>query len=76
MPCGWASWAWKFKKYYDFDLKKAEIEGWQNTLKTKYKNHSLYKQQLRSISGEIRRKHNGERYRSWDFHTDFLYKNE
>ncbi len=71
MPCGWASWAWKFKKYYDYDLKNTENAGWRKTLRTKYKNKSLYKQQLRSISGELSRKQNGERYRSWDFHTVF-----
>ncbi|WP_278567592.1 hypothetical protein [Amedibacillus dolichus] len=69
MPCGWASWAWKFKKYYDYDLKLTEVNNWENKLRTKYKSFQLYKQQLRSIKGELRRKNENLRYNSWDYHT-------
>lgn len=69
MPCGWASWSWKFKKYYDYDLELTENKNWKDSLKRKYKNKSLFEQQFRSISGEIERKRNNKRYLSWDFHT-------
>lgn len=69
MPCGWASWAWKFKKYYDFELKLTEKDNWRKILRSKYEDYRLYKQQLRSIECELERKNRGEHYRSWDFHT-------
>lgn len=69
MPCGWASWAWKFKKYYDHDLELTNDENWERKLSKKYESKALYKQQLRSIKRELARKQKGQRYNSWDYHT-------
>lgn len=71
LPCGWASWASKFKKYYDKDFSLAERPGWERTLKTKYEDRRLYVQQIDSVKREIGRKKRGERYNSWDFHMAF-----
>ena len=69
MPCGWASWAEKFNKYYDYDLSLTNNDNWKKILKQKYEDKRLYKQQLRNICDELNRKNQGERYRSWDYHT-------
>lgn len=69
MPCGWASWSHKFRKYYDYDLKLTDDKDWQDELKSKYFDKRLYKQQVRSIEAELNRKNNQQRYRSWDYHT-------
>lgn len=69
MPCGWASWSNKFLKYYDFNLELTDTVSWEKDLKKHYKDKRLYKQQLRSISGELKRKELNQRYASWDFHT-------
>lgn len=71
MPCGWASWRHKFTRYYDAELKLAEQPNWENKLKGKYSDRRLYLQQKRSICAEYDKKINGERYRSWDYHTCF-----
>lgn len=69
MPCGWASWSWKFNKYYDDNLLLAENDNWKSVLKSKYKDKRLFKQQCRSIENEVKKKNLNERYFSWDFHT-------
>lgn len=71
MPCGWASWAYKFNELYDYDLKLTDNPNWKKILKSKYKDKRLYVQQLRNINDELFRKQRGERYRSWDYHTVF-----
>lgn len=71
MPCGWASWAEKFLEYYDYDLQGTDSQGWEKRLKKDYKDLRLYRQQLRSIKQEVKRKQEGLRYRSWDYHTVF-----
>ena len=65
MPCGWASWAWKYNKYYDADLKLTESPSWQKELRRHYKDKRLFNQQCRSIRTELFHKTAGERYRSW-----------
>ena len=69
MPCGWASWSHKFTKYYDAELKLAELPNWEKKLKKKYSDKRLYIQQKRAICAEYNKKLSGERYRSWDYHT-------
>ena len=71
MPCGWASWGDKFKKYYDVDLCMTDCNDWEKQLSKKYLDHRLYVQQCRDIKAERRRRDSGERYRSWDYHMAF-----
>ena len=74
MPCGWASWANKFNTLYDYDMKMADEAGWEKKLRTKYKDKRLYVQQRGGFRAEHNRRVNGERYRSWDYHTSFSIK--
>lgn len=71
LPCGWASWAHKFLKYYDGELFFAEDKSLVERVKYEYENKSLYKQQMRSINNELDRKHNKEKFLSWDYQLAF-----
>lgn len=68
LPCGWASWSRKFLKYYDADLLLAEDDVLCGRLKYAYSNKALYRQQINSIYGELKRKKSNIPYRSWDYH--------
>lgn len=74
LPCGWASWADKFLKYYDGELLHMEEENIYKIMKSKYKNKALFRQQFSSISLEYYRKKRGEKYRSWDYQMIFSLK--
>lgn len=71
MPCGWASWSTKFRRYYDADFSLTQKVDWEKVLKEKYKDKRLYTQQKRSIVGELDRKKTAGRYSSWDYQTAF-----
>lgn len=67
MPCGWASWKGKFEKYYDGNLNLLDNPDRIKSMKHRYTNQSLYKQQ---IEAAIQERHNYNvrgRYASWDF---------
>lgn len=69
LPCGWASWADKFLKYYDFDfasIKNSEEIG--KNIRGSYITKALYRQEVQSITTEFMRPYKGDRYHSWDFH--------
>lgn len=68
LPCGWASWGNKFKKFYDSALELVENPIAMGNFKQSYRNKILYKQQLNDIMNEYNRKMKGERYLSWDYH--------
>lgn len=68
LPCGWASWAKKFNKYYDADLHLTDDPNWKRVLRSKYKDSRLFTQQRRSVETELNRKQEHRRYNSWDFH--------
>lgn len=68
LPCGWASWAKKFTKFYDKDLKLLDDESAMKCFKESYKNKILYKQQLKYILNEKENLKKYEKYNSWDYH--------
>lgn len=68
LPCGWASWANKFNKWYDAELSLINDNYVVNELKQTYVDERLYKQQLDSIFREQRRINRGQRFASWDYH--------
>lgn len=68
LPCGWASWSAKFNHYYDDDLASVEDPEVVSQVRTRYKNKSLFRQQLRSVRGERTRHVQGSRFISWDYH--------
>lgn len=68
LPCGWASWADKFLKFYDYDFKTLNSKNEIKKIKNSYQNKALYRRQKNFIIDEFERKMNGVKYRSWDFH--------
>lgn len=71
LPCGWASWAPKFKRFYDKDFSLSDEDGWLDRMKASYEDRRLFVQQRESVLGERERRDCGERYRSWDFQMAF-----
>lgn len=68
LPCGWASWAPKFQQYYDVDLASSEDPAVIATVKSRYRNKALFRQQLGSVQAERQRWNQGQRFISWDYH--------
>lgn len=71
LPCGWASWGWKFNKYYDGDMKTYDSPTHMEAFIESYKSKPLLKQRLRSLDGEYRRGKELGRFRSWDYQMLF-----
>ena len=70
LPCGWASWANKFCKYYDGELECATPENLKS-LRSKYESKALYEQQKYCIRKELYRKETGKKFISWDYQMAF-----
>lgn len=71
MPCGWATWAKKFTKYYDGELRLLDDSSAINKMRSTYKSKALFEQQLDAAKLE---KHNivtKGRFVSWDFQMAF-----
>lgn len=66
LPCGWASWKYKFLKYYDAYFETATSTSLK-ALKKTYQNKALYRQQLQCVKNEINRYKNDRRFCSWDY---------
>lgn len=73
-PCGWASWADKFTRFYDKDLTLTDTHGWKRVVKSHYLDRRLYRQQMRDILAERTRRNEGTRYQSWDFHMNLTIR--
>lgn len=74
LPCGWASWAKKFLKYYDGELKHFNEQNIRNIKKT-YSNKKLYKQQINLMLREKKRIEKGLDPISWDYQMEFSVRN-
>ena len=70
LPCGWASWANKFLKYYDGDLEGLENPGLIEKIKYSYENKQLFKQQLYNFYGTYYKIRNKKPV-SWDYQMCF-----
>ena len=68
LPCGWASWASKFNKYYLTDFQVLNDKSTRKKIKKAYESRWLYRQQIRSFRCEKYREEHHRRYLSWDFH--------
>jgi hypothetical protein len=76
LPCGWASWASKFNKYYDFNLENSKLIL-EKKIKDKFFNKMLYDQQKNSILKEYSNYKITGKFTSWDFHLILtLIKND
>ena len=68
LPCGWASWANKFNKYYLTNFQVLNDKATRKKIKKAYESRWLYRQQIRSFRCEKYREEHNRRYLSWDFH--------
>jgi len=68
LPCGWASWASKFNKYYLTNFQVLNDKAARKKIKKAYESRWLYRQQIRSFRCEKYREEHHRRYLSWDFH--------
>ena len=68
LPCGWASWAHKFKKYYLTSFSLLNDKKNIKRIKKAYPYKWLYYQQIRNFKMEKYREDHNCRYLSWDFH--------
>ena len=68
LPCGWASWSNKFKKYYPLLLEDVDAPDFKKVFLSKYRNKALGKQQLKSVTFERTKYLKEGRFNSWDFH--------
>lgn len=76
LPCGWASWADKFLRFYDFDLRLIDSPGLVSRVAAEYPDRRLYRQQISDVLAEKRRKGGGQRYHSWDYHMGWSLRAE
>ncbi len=73
LPCGWASWASKYQKYYDGELKLFSEENIQY-LKRKYDSRSLFEQDLDNFYKTKRLLETDKRKSSWDRQVAFTLR--
>ncbi len=74
LPCGWASWADKFTKVYDGELKGVEDPRVIKDVKSRYIFKALYRQYRMEWMSEHKRHIEGKRFISWDMQMDFSIK--
>lgn len=74
LPCGWASWGHKFKKFYDGNL-----ELWQNPYlnrRVRFENNDKYllNQDIENWDKELRAIKKGKEPSSWDYQMSFTLR--
>ena len=74
LPCGWASWASKFPKFYDGQLELTQDETVMKQVKNAYCNRAVYGQYRNSWMAERYRIEQGRRPISWDYQMDYSIK--
>lgn len=76
LPCGWASWANKFNKYYqsDFQLWKDPIIR-RKISRLKY-SKALKAQEVSNWERELYRKAKNQKYISWDYQMSFSLRSQ
>ena len=67
LPCGWASWSYKFLKYYDSDLLTLNDNHKIENFKKSYINKKLMNQQLRSVERTKYLIDTNRNKSSWDY---------
>ena len=74
LPCGWASWANKFEKFYDGNLSLIENKTVMERISSSYCNKKVYEQYKNSWMNEYYRISLGMKPISWDYQMDFSIK--
>lgn len=70
LPCGWASWAHKFTRYYDAQFSNFSPTSLRN-IRKRYTNKKLFKRDKRNWEMERANKEKRGRYCSWDYQMCF-----
>lgn len=71
MPCGWASWAHKFNKFYDGELTLWQNKYVQERIKGEYLYKKLYYQDKYNFDYELDAKATRGKFYSWDYQMSF-----
>ncbi len=71
LPCGWASWADKFHRMYDSDLKLLDAPDMIRRVALSYTNKALYRQQRYAFLGTKEKLTSSPRSASWDYQMAF-----
>lgn len=74
LPCGWASWAYKFNKYYQSDFQLWSDPHIRNKIQKMDYSRALKKQEKNSWEAEIYRKHESGKFASWDYQMSFTLR--
>ena len=74
LPCGWASWATKFERFYCGDLSLCDDSVVMDRIKRVYHNNKIFHQYKRSWMSEYDRIKAGKKTISWDYQMDFSIK--
>lgn len=74
LPCGWASWASKFERFYDGELLLTEDKTVMERISDMYCNQKVYQQYRGSWMAERARMRSGRKPISWDYQMDFTIK--
>ena len=74
LPCGWASWADKFEKFYNGDLSLCDDKTVMERVGDVYCNKKVYSQYKDSWMAEYRRISSGQKPISWDYQMDLTIK--
>lgn len=74
LPCGWASWASKFERFYNGNLSLCENDTVMERISDVYCNKKVYRQYRDSWMGEYNRIKSGKRPVSWDYQMDLTIK--
>lgn len=74
MPCGWATWANKFSRFYDGELKLWQSEYVRKRLRLEYPYKKLYYQDKYNIEYEIDALESSGRFYSWDYQMAFTMR--
>lgn len=70
LPCGWASWANKYQKYYDGELQNFSVDGLKK-LREKYDSKALYEQDVDNFFKTKRLLKTDRKKSSWDRQVAF-----
>lgn len=71
LPCGWASWAHKFPKFYDGHMDLYRQPYIKQQIRNQYKNKLLYKHDYPSWDKILKDLDNGLKPVSWDYQMAF-----
>lgn len=70
LPCGWASWADKFIKYYDKDFSLLNEAALKEVIKN-YRSKRVYLNDVKNWKHELKAREENGRFTSWDYQMSF-----